>query len=42
MKIIIEIKYSASLMRIDKLGKSLDILKHDIFPDVIADIHKEG
>lgn len=42
MKIIIEIKDSASLMRIDKLGKSLDILTRDIFPDVIADIHKEG
>ncbi len=42
MKIIIDIKEDATLFRIDKLGKSLDILKRDIFPDVLADIHKEG
>lgn len=42
MKIIITVNENTTLYRIEKLGKSLDILKTDIFPDVIADIYKEG
>ena len=42
MRIIIEIKETTTLHRIEKLGKSLDILQKDIFGDVIADIHREG
>lgn len=47
MKIIIEIKESAKLERIAEFGDCLKQLKDpepDIegFPDVIADIHKEG
>jgi hypothetical protein len=44
MRIIIEIKQSATLERIAEYGKLLEQLaiKSSGFGDVIADIHKEG
>lgn len=42
MRIIIEIKETAKLERIANFGKVLELHAGVSFPDVIADIHKEG